>query len=561
MSPESPTTTDLERALRDVAASVTLPQSLLVPDAPPALRFFDDAAVRRIAASATPVPPEREGTGLADVLAASGGSRALWLAGELDLLRLAREGNDIVHKGPHGLLEIVCPVKVRNRVVQVVRSGKFRATAFTAEQLKEIAFLSDKPLRTVQEAAALLPVWDKATADAMQSSHARIRDAIAVALREHLKGIEGRNRLIKADNLASLGTMADGMARHMDQMLASALGSVSKALEVPDVPPEAAEWMGRAAEAAQRGRRFADQIVLLAGARTEPESTLSVHDRLNGVLDLMEPRLPPGARIVRSFEARNDTVTAPGDALHQMLFSLVSCSMESIAPEAVLSVRTSDATDTREFGPVPCIRIEMIDETSRRTGVRTLSGRRALDTLAGESAGPALSNLFGFASRLDGAVTVESAEDGAASRTEILLPRGAGSGKVKRLAPGLVWIVDDDPNLRELCRRTLTGVGHQVDLVETGTAFIRNWGGAARKPDLLVVDFNMPDRSGPELVAWLRDQGQRTPVILLGGHEPDHPLVEQAVHHRKTFYLRKPFTSADLADKATIALGETLIGG
>jgi hypothetical protein len=47
----------------------------------------------------------------------------------------------------------------------------------------------------------------------------------------------------------------------------------------------------KAAEAAQRGRRFTEELLALAGGNEEEPAVLSLHERLQGVLSLLQSRL------------------------------------------------------------------------------------------------------------------------------------------------------------------------------------------------------------------------------------------------------------------------------
>lgn len=46
------------------------------------------------------------------------------------------------------------------------------------------------------------------------------------------------------------------------------------------------------------------------------------------------------------------------------------------------------------------------------------------------------------------------------------------------------------------------------------------------KPDMLVIDLAMPERSGIEILRWLRSRGDAMPVILLSADIPDQALAE-----------------------------------
>ena len=49
-------------------------------------------------------------------------------------------------------------------------------------------------------------------------------------------------------------------------------------------------------------------------------------------------------------------------------------------------------------------------------------------------------------------------------------------------------------------------------------------------------------------------------MVLVSGLSPNQPDIKRALKLRKTYFLQKPFSFQELADMASIAMGETLIG-
>jgi len=86
------------------------------------------------------------------------------------------------------------------------------------------------------------------------------------------------------------------------------------------------------------------------------------------------------------------------------------------------------------------------------------------------------------------------------------------------------------------------------------------WRTARRKADLIIMDFSMPEYNGLQLCQWLRDEGAKTPVILVSGFAANQPDIKKALKLKKTHFLQNPFSFREMADTVTVALGETLIG-
>ena len=78
---------------------------------------------------------------------------------------------------------------------------------------------------------------------------------------------------------------------------------------------------------------------------------------------------------------------------------------------------------------------------------------------------------------------------------------------------GELLVVDDEPFLREAVAASLRFLGFEVTTAENGAGALRL---ARDRPfDLVVLDVMLPDTDGFEVVARLRRDGLRVPVIFL----------------------------------------------
>ena len=107
-----------------------------------------------------------------------------------------------------------------------------------------------------------------------------------------------------------------------------------------------------------------------------------------------------------------------------------------------------------------------------------------------------------------------------------------------------VLVVDDEPRLTELLSLELDVEGYDVDIASDGaTGLIRSRSEPA--PDLIILDWNLPDFSGIDICQRIRAGGICTPILMLTGHEEVSDRVT-ALDAGVDDYLMKPFSIDEL---------------
>ena len=116
-----------------------------------------------------------------------------------------------------------------------------------------------------------------------------------------------------------------------------------------------------------------------------------------------------------------------------------------------------------------------------------------------------------------------------------------------------ILVVDDDPDVRALVFDTLTAAGHSVRVETDGDAGLASATGAP--PDLVLLDWMMPARSGLEVCHQLRADPrlQHVPIVFLTARSSPADL-EWGYAAGADQYLRKPFSPRELVRSVESAL-------
>lgn len=110
-----------------------------------------------------------------------------------------------------------------------------------------------------------------------------------------------------------------------------------------------------------------------------------------------------------------------------------------------------------------------------------------------------------------------------------------------------ILVADDSSTMRKIILRSLQAVGVDSAIeAQDGTEAIEKF-----KPgeiDLVLTDWNMPGKTGIEVVQDIRSRDKDVPIIMITT-EAEKTRVVQAIEAGVSDYLVKPFTADTLREK------------
>ena len=109
---------------------------------------------------------------------------------------------------------------------------------------------------------------------------------------------------------------------------------------------------------------------------------------------------------------------------------------------------------------------------------------------------------------------------------------------------GTVAVVDDDPAVLDSLKFLLEVTGHRVAIYASAAEFLQN---PAEQLSCLILDHQMPQMTGLELVARLRNDGLSIPILLITG-SLSQAIVTRAAELGIAKVLEKPLNDDDLVN-------------
>jgi len=401
----------------------------------------------------------------------------------------------------------------------------------------------------------------------------------ARAERERLKALAERERLERqlqqSQRLESLGQLAGGVAHDFNNLLSvisGYAGFIAKTLKKGDA---AGPWQSVLSDtekiqlAADQAARLTRQLLTFARREVVQPRVLNLNDVVAGVLSLLQRTL--GEHVELSTELGGDLgfVLADPGQVEQILVNLAVNARDAMPGGGKLTVQTANvaadqayASSHANLSPGQYVMLKVSDTG---TGMPRAVIDRAFDPFfttkpKGQGTGLGLATVYGIVTQSGGNIRIYS-EPGLGTTIAVLLPVADQPPPAEPPPPGelegggneLVLVVEDEPTLREVTRRTLADNSYRVLVAASGQEAIEAIASSADHIDALITDVIMPGMQGREVAERICELQPGIGVLYMSGYT-EGLLSSQGILEQGINLIEKPFTEASLLTKLRAVL-------
>lgn len=374
--------------------------------------------------------------------------------------------------------------------------------------------------------------------------------AFAEPLAAKIARDELEERLARSDRMELLGQMAGGVAHDINNLLTPVLGLAS-ALAIDEQDPERREKLGDIQLAAERGRDFVEQVLLLTRRRVATDERTNLAEVVKEAITLLKPSTPETIRLETCIKDERLGVIGDRTAVLRLVQNLVTNARRAINEgDGVVTIGLRRGASPDE------VLVEVVDDGS---GMPEDVRSKLFDPFfttrrSGTERGLGLTIVHRIVSELGGRITVESSP-GEGSSFLVSLPaitmelvRGTPERSIvdvdvdPNLGTGRILVVDDDDMVRSTTEALIESLGYEVDTAEGGEAAITL--AAANSYVLVLTDLSMPGMNGLELIEHLRRSGFPSAAAVFTGYGEE--AIATAAKSGVDEVIRKPISREDL---------------
>ncbi len=117
---------------------------------------------------------------------------------------------------------------------------------------------------------------------------------------------------------------------------------------------------------------------------------------------------------------------------------------------------------------------------------------------------------------------------------------------------GEIFVVDDDPGVRETLSLVLSTGGYQVICFADGAALLSV--ARTRTPACILLDVHIPGKSGLDILKELRGEDYPAPILVISG-QGDITMAVSAIKNGALDFIEKPFRGSELLARLDEAIG------
>ncbi len=333
-------------------------------------------------------------------------------------------------------------------------------------------------------------------------------------------------QLMLADRMASVGTLAAGVAHEINNPLAAVIANLDMAVQdverLPASPPDLGEELRDARSAADRVREIVRDLKIFSRVQEDRRGAVDIQKVLESTLRMAWNEIRHRAKLVKHY-TKTPRVDANESRLGQVFLNLIVNAVQAM-PEgnvAANELRISTAYEDNQVvitirdtgaGMTPEVQARLFTPffTTKPTGVGTGLGlaisHRIITSLGGSIA---FTSTPGKGTEFRVALPIAAPD--VVPITERMPIVGAATRR------GTVLVVDDEESLAQAIRRFLA-TEHEVDALSSGRDALDRIVNGERF-DVILCDLMMPQMTGMELHdAILRvDPAQARRIVFLTG--------------------------------------------
>ena len=368
-----------------------------------------------------------------------------------------------------------------------------------------------------------------------------------------------------AQKMEAIGRLAGGIAHDFNNLLTAIIGYSDLLLRDIGNDVRLRTPIEEIGGAGRRAAVLTSQLLAFSRKQVLQPRVLDLNHVLLGIEKMLRHLIGEDIDLQATRRSNLGRIKADQGQLEQIILNLAVNARDAMPDGGKLTIETAnvelDESYAQTHADVTPGRYVLLAVSDTGHGMDADTQSRIFEPFfttkePGKGTGLGLSTVFGIVKQSGGHIWFYS-EAGHGVVFKIYFPRvdeAADLDGLDTVAYGTltgaetIMLVEDDSSVRELSRSVLEKYGYTVLCAESGAVALEAFGPLATAIDLVITDVIMPQMTGAELIARLKELHPAVRVLYVSGYT-EEATIHRGVIEKGVEFLQKPFTPEILARK------------
>jgi PAS domain S-box-containing protein len=365
-----------------------------------------------------------------------------------------------------------------------------------------------------------------------------------------------RRRLEQTQRMEALATLVGGIAHDFNNLLVGMMAGTSDVLAQTEPDDPRFKPLGDILQISRRAKDLVSQLLTVGSRGPAAMTRLDINEVIQEALRFVRPTLDPAITLQLSLSSQPATVLGDHNQLWQALTNLCLNARDAMPEGGVLAV-TSEVDGDRI--------LVCVSDTGK--GIPLEIKERVFEPFfttkpRGMGIGLGLAVTYGAITNHGGSIDVQDRPGGGTMfriqlnrltvAPETTTPSVVAEGD--RAGKHTILVVDDEDGVRHVVSRILAREGHIVLTAGNGDETLDTLSRVGSNLQLVILDLELPGRSGAEIFADIRRVLPDTRILLTSG-QPPGPAAKRLLAEGAVGFLQKPYDLWELRRAVKSAIG------
>lgn len=367
--------------------------------------------------------------------------------------------------------------------------------------------------------------------------------------------------LFRSQRMESIGTLAGGIAHDLNNILSPIMMAVDM-LRLNNNDDGSARWLEMIKENTERGADLVKQVLTFARGMAGERMPVQLKHIVKEIVGVLKETLPRSIVLDSKIDSDLWTISADPTQIHQVLMNVCINARDAMPAGGRLVIGATNTTVDESYArmnidaePGSYVMVSVSDTGS---GMSAEVVERIFDPFfttkdVGKGTGLGLAIAMTIIKSHGGFINVYS-EVEKGSRFSIYLPSSEIASEKGRVEVGpslpkgngeLILIVDDEENIRDATKATLTQFGYIALTACDGAEALELYTKRRDNIAVVITDIAMPNLDGAGLARKLKELDPDARIIAMSGLLNEEQISELQELGIRSFLL-KPFTADTL---------------